>query len=1195
MTWHKDPWRMLRAASASLVWVAMGCGDGDDRSLHVVDPEADAELTMADDVDPDQPGLQYDVVVHSTDMLRETPVLLFVGGEQAAAGEIGGDGEVKFSAVTLQPGRQTIYVSTTTGSLSSDKEQQYLFRSLAIASPKAGVVDGDADPAAAGIQVEVVVDAFGVEGDITLQVDGDEAGEEAVVDDKATFEITLEPGEHSLVAKGEDELESEPVVIEVVAGGCGMVTLVNPKADGDSNKVTLGGSDNSCPDSGTYTTTVEVSTGVPAGTDARLFVNNPTTWVPGVVADDGSLTFEDVPLELRESANSLYVVLETDTPCRTDFDLEIFVDCDGPDCSITAPEPFEGVGEDGEATDYINADLGADGFDVTVRTTSDVDNRKVTLLVDGEPLSDAPTDDGDNAIFNVSGLEDGEHTFQAQCEDASGNLNETTERNWVLDTSPCEVAITSPADGSALDESNDENGDIDDGYMVVVEATVSGNGCVDARATLCDPAEGISDDVQFGAYSGGPLTVTVVDMMDPQNICVEIRDRAGNTSRATVGISTPGAPSLLPIVSADPTSSSYRSEPLQLTWTLPGDLDPAFTTYDFRCHVRPLELTDLSDTEAEEAQTKWWGEARAHLRTDGTSLFTPDGSAPDVRTGSYAMPTGGQQVYCALRVCNGATECTPLPTRATRLEKPFRQQLISSGVDGLLRLGERVEPAGDVNGDGNADVLVTAAGASTSAMRTGVILYLGGDTPASPSIVEITQAVTDSENFAGLGRRAVGLGDVNGDGLDDFAISFPGDNAFSGVVYVFFGRLQGDAWPTTVDLDGDCGADLCIRPDSGALFFGGALVGVGDFDGTAPNDIAIGAQGNAGNAGSLYVLLGEADDIKCSVAACPERGGDAFFGVDRTVTATDSADFRGFILTHPVASEGFGAYMAAAGRSEVAPDATDDLMVLRSAGGSGELYRLTGRPYTGGAAGLVAIPPTDAKSVMTGAFDQTTTLGLLGDVWAPADAPATMTGMSDFGIHFVNTSYLLVLPGDSALEAGFSADVASSVQVHGPAGSSLGESICGGEVPALGWLDATGTDLDGDGTQDMCLGGAPVPGAAAESYVRGEVFYFVGDVLALKAQTPSLYDDVTSPTGKVTVIVARPEDENTRQAATLVTPDGAASDPATATGTRSAQLVGDVTGDGVADIVVGDPPQRDAQRREDPANPDNQGGFWLLY
>ena len=119
---------------------------------------------------------------------------------------------------------------------------------------------------------------------------------------------------------------------------------------------------------------------------------------------------------------------------------------------------------------------------------------------------------------------------------------------------------------------------------------------------------------------------------------------------------------------------------------------------------------------------------------------------------------------------------------------------VFSGQDGTMiyrfkgrtpgeRLGRNVSRAGDVNGDGVPDLLVTSDEATPGGLPYAgwAFLYSGAD---GRELWRFDGAAA----HARLGHFTAGLGDLDGDGLDEFAISAPYANvegkSAAGVVYV---------------------------------------------------------------------------------------------------------------------------------------------------------------------------------------------------------------------------------------------------------------------------------------------------------------------------------------------------------------------------------------------------------------------------
>lgn len=170
-----------------------------------------------------------------------------------------------------------------------------------------------------------------------------------------------------------------------------------------------------------------------------------------------------------------------------------------------------------------------------------------------------------------------------------------------------------------------------------------------------------------------------------------------------------------------------------------------------------------------------------------------------------------------------------------------------SGNETDCRFGNNISGIGDVNNDGYDDFLVAAPKHDASSFDRGqVYIYLGGPTLNSTPI----SGLQDECQFGTFGT---GIGDINGDGFDDFMISAPyfdiatGDE---GQTYVYFGGSSLDTIP-----------DLVIDGDQTLSFSGVTISGLGDINGDGFDDFAIGAYArdiNAGgdNRGQVSVFFG---------------------------------------------------------------------------------------------------------------------------------------------------------------------------------------------------------------------------------------------------------------------------------------------------------------------------------------------------
>ncbi|SFE64991.1 integrin alpha [Nitrosomonas sp. Nm166] len=201
--------------------------------------------------------------------------------------------------------------------------------------------------------------------------------------------------------------------------------------------------------------------------------------------------------------------------------------------------------------------------------------------------------------------------------------------------------------------------------------------------------------------------------------------------------------------------------------------------------------------------------------------------------------------------------------------------------------GMSVSNAGDVNGDGFADVIVGAWNASTDVIQSGASYVVFGKASGFSAAMDLS-SLDGSSGFRLDGESAgdysgisvSNAGDVNGDGFDDLIVGANGadlNGDYSGASYVVFGHASGFA--ATLDLsslDGSNGFRLDGVQEYD--FSGSSVSTAGDVNGDGFDDVIVGASG-AGpypRSGSSYVVFGHASGFGATVDLSSLNGNDGF-------------------------------------------------------------------------------------------------------------------------------------------------------------------------------------------------------------------------------------------------------------------------------------------------------------------------------
>ncbi|MEM9337160.1 MAG: T9SS type A sorting domain-containing protein [Bacteroidota bacterium] len=408
----------------------------------------------------------------------------------------------------------------------------------------------------------------------------------------------------------------------------------------------------------------------------------------------------------------------------------------------------------------------------------------------------------------------------------------------------------------------------------------------------------------------------------------------------------------------------------------------------------------------------------------------------------------------------------------------FPVQLSSSELDGSngfklsgesvnSQFGLRTSSAGDINGDGIDDFMVSAIRQPSDDFFEGKLYIVFGQKEAFDaefpiSSLDGTNGFTIINDFLSeTGRSIASLGDINDDGIDDIAVA---DLAQS---YVIFGKESFDSTLKLDDLDGSDG--FVFQRYSSNLAVGSA----GDINGDGINDVLLTEEGYNSNRGRCYVVFGKSTSFTgvFDLTTLDGTNGFTVTGIEANDRLGDTGSFRGNTATSA---------------GDVNNDGIDDLLLaaplasIPDQNGVGETYVIFGKSTFEESVDLTGLDGTNGFTVQgSSRYDRIgVALGagdINGDGISDIVIGAPGVDVNDFG---EGATY--VVYGKEDFDATLS--TAGLDGTNGFVINGIAQSDYSGQMVNTG-------DINGDGRADVMVGAFRRDGVGGEDSGAGYVLF----------------------------------------------------------------------------------------------------------
>jgi hypothetical protein len=203
------------------------------------------------------------------------------------------------------------------------------------------------------------------------------------------------------------------------------------------------------------------------------------------------------------------------------------------------------------------------------------------------------------------------------------------------------------------------------------------------------------------------------------------------------------------------------------------------------------------------------------------------------------------------------------------------------GETGLDRAGDKVQPAGDIDGDGITDILISAPFNEEGGAKAGRVYIISGDAALTFPTLLLTDAdyKFHGENAQDQAGYAIdGDFDADGDGIADILIGAPLNDTLdneSGRAYLVFGSHL-----SSIDFIGLSEADVIFTCDEDDAQLGASLSAESDVDNDGLADVLIGIpNSHAGATDSGSAVLFQGEFLVAGGVFAVEDANTTFYGV----------------------------------------------------------------------------------------------------------------------------------------------------------------------------------------------------------------------------------------------------------------------------------------------------------------------------